>query len=71
MDDLSPSELGLILDDEYDIMSRVGLHCAPNAHRTIGTFPQGTVRFGMGYFNRPEEVDAAIEALGGLAVEGR
>ena len=59
----SNSEIGLLLDDEYDIMARVGLHCAPTAHRTIGTFPAGTVRFGMGYFNRSEEVDIAIEAL--------
>lgn len=64
----SNSDIGLLLDDEYDIMARVGLHCAPTAHRTIGTFPAGTVRFGMGYFNRSEEVDIAIEALGELVM---
>ena len=64
----SNSDIGLLLDDEYDIMARVGLHCAPTAHRTIGTFPAGTVRFGMGYFNRAEEVNIAIEALGELVM---
>lgn len=60
----SPSEAGLILDEKYAIMCRVGLHCAPAAHKTIGTFPEGTVRFGLGYFNSGEEVDIALEALG-------
>ena len=64
----SNSEIGLLLDDEYDIMARVGLHCAPTAHRTIGTFPDGTVRFGMGFFNRAEEVDLAVEALSELVM---
>lgn len=62
----SQSDIGLYLDDEHGIMCRVGLHCAPLAHRTIGTFPDGTVRFGMGCFNTLEEVDLAIEALGEL-----
>ena len=68
MKNASNSEIGLLLDDEYEIMARVGLHCAPTAHRTIGTFPAGTVRFGMGYFNRLEEVDIAVEALGKLVM---
>ncbi len=60
---LAPSEVGLRLDEEYGIMSRVGLHCAPAAHRTIGTFPIGTVRFGLSYCNTVEEVDAALMAV--------
>lgn len=60
----SPSEAGLILDETYGIMCRVGLHCAPAAHKTMGTFPEGTVRFGLGYFNSVEEVDIALESLG-------
>ena len=48
---LEPSEVGLRLDDEYGILCRVGLHCAPAAHKTLGTFPSGTVRFGLGAFN--------------------
>jgi selenocysteine lyase/cysteine desulfurase len=64
---LEPSEVGLRLDEEYDIMSRVGLHCAPSAHKTIGTFPTGTVRFGLSYFNTEEEVEAALRAVREMA----
>ena len=56
--------VGYLLDREFDIMCRVGLQCAPAAHRTIGTYPQGTVRFSLGYFNHEEEIDAALDALG-------
>ncbi len=66
LDALSPSETAFALDEKCSIMCRAGLHCAPSAHRTIGTFPEGTVRFGMGYFNTAEEVDAAVEALKAL-----
>jgi cysteine desulfurase / selenocysteine lyase len=61
-----PSDVGLILDDEHDIMCRVGLHCAPAAHKAIGTFPHGTVRFGLGVFTTEEEVDEALKVVGGL-----
>ncbi|MCP4544098.1 MAG: aminotransferase class V-fold PLP-dependent enzyme [Chloroflexi bacterium] len=64
---MEPSEVGLRLDDEYGIMCRVGLHCAPAAHKTLGTFPVGTVRFGLGAFNTAEQVDAALEAVRRLA----
>lgn len=64
---LEPSDVGLRLDDEYAIMCRVGLHCAPAAHRTLGTFPAGTVRFGLGAFNTVEEISAALEAVAALA----
>ncbi len=60
---MEPSEVGLRLDEEYGILCRVGLHCAPAAHRTIGTFPVGTVRFGLGVFNTLEEVERAMEAV--------
>ena len=66
---LSPSEVGLRLDEEYGILCRVGLHCAPAAHKTIGTFPAGTVRFGLGVFNTLEEVETALEAIRQLAQE--
>ncbi len=49
--------------DKRGIMTRCGLHCAPSAHRTLGTFPQGTVRFSMGYANAECDVDAAISAI--------
>jgi len=68
---MDPAEVGMRLDEEYGIMCRVGLHCAPAAHRTIGTFPVGTVRFGLGAFNTVEEVDAALRAVGELAREAR
>ena len=60
---LSPSEVSLILDEKYGIMSRPGLHCAPQAHRTIGTFPAGTLRFSFGYFNTEEEIEYSLKAL--------
>jgi cysteine desulfurase family protein len=60
---ISPSEVGLVLDERHGILCRVGLHCAPSAHRTIGTYPNGTIRFGMGYFNNKSEVELALEAL--------
>ena len=63
-----PSEVGLILDQSFGIMARPGLHCAPSAHRTLGTFPAGTVRFSFGWFNTSAEVDAALEALREIAV---
>jgi cysteine desulfurase family protein len=65
-----PSEVGYRLDREFDIMSRVGLHCNPGTHKTIGTFPDGTVRLSMGYFNTREEVDQVLEALRTIARAG-
>lgn len=62
-----PSDIGFVLDSSFGIMARVGLHCAPDAHRTIGTFPQGTVRISPGYFNTVEEVDIAIDAVRKIA----
>ena len=64
---LLPSDVGLRLDEEYDIMCRVGLHCAPAAHETLGTFPQGAVRFGLGALNTTDEVDRALGAVDRLA----
>ena len=64
---LEPSEVGLQLDEEYGILCRVGLHCAPSAHKTMGTFPTGTVRFGLSYFNTGEEVEAAVQAVQEIA----
>ena len=64
---VSPSEAALTLDERFGIMSRPGLHCAPAAHRTIGTFPGGTVRFSFGYFNTEEEINKALEAISYLS----
>ena len=51
------------LDVNYGISTRPGMHCAPSAHKTLGTFPQGTVRFSFGYFNTEEDVDYALNAI--------
>ncbi|HBL05966.1 MAG TPA: cysteine desulfurase, partial [Clostridium sp.] len=51
------SELGFILDSQYNIITRTGLHCAPLAHKTIGTYPNGTLRFSFGYFNDDKDID--------------
>lgn len=51
------------LDSEFDIQTRVGLHCAPSAHKTLGTFPTGTVRFSFGYANTSNDVSRALTAL--------
>ncbi|MDD4986488.1 MAG: aminotransferase class V-fold PLP-dependent enzyme [Dehalococcoidales bacterium] len=57
------SEIGLILDEEYGILSRVGLHCAPAAHKTIGSFPEGTVRLSPGVFTTVSEVQETVGAI--------
>ena len=54
------------LDSTYGIMTRVGLHCAPNAHKTLGTYPEGTLRFSFGPENRKQELDIALDALSAL-----
>lgn len=60
------SEIGYILDKVFNIAVRPGLHCSPMAHKTIGSFEQGTVRFSIGYFNSKEDIDAAIVAIGNI-----
>lgn len=61
------SQTAYELDSRYGIMTRVGLHCAPSAHQTLGTFPTGTIRFAFGWWNTKEEVDFAIKALDELS----
>ena len=68
---VTPSEVGLILDESFGICARTGLHCAPAAHRTLGTFPMGTVRFSFGWFNSPAEIDVALAALRQIGVWAR
>ena len=62
-----PGEVGAILDQTFDIKVRTGLHCAPAAHRTLGTYPMGTIRLSPGYFNTVEEIDTTLQALGRIA----
>ena len=66
---MEPSEVGLRLDDEHEILCRVGLHCSPSAHKTMGTFPAGSVRFGLAAMNTAEEVSTAVDAVRRLAQE--
>ncbi len=65
--DMSPSTVGERLEQEHGILTRIGLHCAPRAHKTIGTFPDGTVRFSWGYFTEEKDVVAVIMAINRLA----
>lgn len=51
------------LEQKYGIMTRVGLHCAPMAHQSLNTFPEGTVRFAFGFFNTKEEIDVCMRAF--------
>ena len=55
------------LEQRFGILIRCGLHCAPSAHKSLGTFPKGTVRFSLGYANTEADVDAAITAIRTLA----
>ena len=61
------AEAAYQLEQDYGILTRCGLHCAPAAHKTLGTFPQGTVRFSPGHYTTEEEIDAAVKAIAELA----
>lgn len=69
IDGFKAGQVGGILDKEYDIACRAGLHCAPDAHHTLGTFNEKLVRFSFSYFNQPQEVDYAINALKKIATQ--
>ena len=64
-----PAEVAASLDERFGIATRVGLHCAPAAHQTLGSFPTGSIRFSFGYFNTEADVDAALAALNTLTKE--
>jgi len=63
IDGMDPAAVAWEIDERFKIMSRSGLQCAPAAHKTIGTYPVGTVRFSFSYFNTEEQVIQSIEAL--------
>ena len=63
------SDTAFQLDTRYGIMTRVGLHCAPSAHKTMGTYPSGTIRFSFGWANTDEEIKATADALEELLKE--
>lgn len=57
------AEIAYTLIENYSISTRVGLHCAPSAHKTLGTYPTGTLRFSFGWKNTQEEVEMTARAL--------
>lgn len=61
------AEAAFQLEADYGILTRCGLHCAPSAHKTLGTFPRGTVRFSFGFANTMEDVDAALSAISAIS----
>jgi cysteine desulfurase family protein len=67
MDGRMPSTVAELLEERAQVLVRGGLHCAPLAHRTLGTSPAGTVRFGMSHMTTSEEVDTALAALAEIA----
>ncbi|MEW8980086.1 MAG: aminotransferase class V-fold PLP-dependent enzyme [Symbiobacterium sp.] len=67
IDGLTVSAIGARLDEEFGVLARVGLHCAPAAHRTIGTFPTGTVRFSPGPFTTEDQIERALAAVRTIA----
>ena len=65
---LDPSSVSFSLDEDYKIMTRSGLHCAPDAHSFLGTSPTGCVRLSPGYFNSLDEVDTVLTAIREIAI---
>ena len=63
IDSMDPASIAYELESTYHIMTRVGLHCAPRAHQTLETYPEGTVRFSFGYANTHKDVETALSAL--------
>lgn len=66
---LDSSEVSFVLNEEFGIYVRPGLHCAPLAHETIGTLKQGAVRFSMGLFNTQEDMEYTVKALKRISKE--
>ncbi len=63
IDGVAPEEMGKLLDERFSIMVRCGTHCAPDAHRTAGTYPYGAIRVSPGYFNRMQDVEEFVRAV--------
>jgi cysteine desulfurase/selenocysteine lyase len=60
---IAPEDVGAILDADFGIAVRTGLHCAPLVHRSLNTFPHGSVRFSLGPFNTDADIDHALNAM--------
>ena len=63
VNNMLPSHIGALLSDNYNIIVRTGLHCAPLIHKALKTFPNGTVRVSLGYSNTSEEIDHFLQAI--------
>jgi selenocysteine lyase/cysteine desulfurase len=63
IDGYSPDQLAAVLDQVFDVATRAGLHCAPQAHRVAGTLDCGALRFSPGYFTTEDEVRYIVDAL--------
>lgn len=60
---MDPEFVGFLLDSEFNISCRTGLHCTPLAHKTVGSYPMGSIRISLGYFNTLEEVYKFVEVI--------
>jgi selenocysteine lyase/cysteine desulfurase len=67
VDGMDPEDLSVILDGDFGIATRAGLHCAPLVHQDLGTSPQGGVRFSLGPFNTDEEMDKVLDAMAAIS----
>ena len=67
VDGWDAADVGTILDGDYNIACRTGLHCAPLIHEQLGTAPRGTVRLSIGPSNTFEDAEAALEAMAEIA----
>ncbi len=68
---MDPAAVGMRLEREFGILVRSGLHCSPNSHRTLGTFPEGTVRVSPGPFNTAKDISRFLAALRRIAATRR
>ena len=59
----------MALEERFGSLTRCGLHCAPSAHRMLGTFPRGTVRLSFSWFTTESEIDRALEAIAAVSAE--
>lgn len=67
IDGMDSSEVANILDSKYHIAVRPGYHCAPLAHKAIGTYKTGLVRLSPGYFNTPDEIQYTVKSINEIA----
>jgi cysteine desulfurase / selenocysteine lyase len=71
LDGVPCATVARLLDDEWGVMTRAGLHCSPAAHRSLGTAPEGTLRFSWGNDTSDADIDVAIEAVRTIAARER